>query len=227
MKSWFPLTDYDFYAYLTSGGLALVVIDYIATGGAWLGRPDWTFVQIVAAIAASYIVGQMVGSISSALLEHGLARSLLAPPAAVQLGYRTAGPIGQAIGKVVVDRYYSPFTQPIRERICTAATSKLNGLQQSESDWESVFVVAYGIARTFEDTRVRVDAFRNQYGLCRNIALVALVSSVALVIFGLINRDPASGTWAAALAVVGVVMTQRFLKFYAAFSAEVLRALLR
>jgi len=117
MKNWFPFTDYDFYAYLTSGGLALAVFDLLTTGGLWLARADWTFVQIVLVIAASYVIGQIAASVASLVIEHGLARWLLPSPASVQLGVRKQGMAGRLIGRIVVGRYYTPFSEPIREKI--------------------------------------------------------------------------------------------------------------
>jgi hypothetical protein len=86
MKQWFPFTDYDFYAYLTSGMLLIAAFDYTFGGGVLVERTEWTVVQIVFWTAVAYLIGQLLAGPSAAVLEHGIASALLRPPLAVLLG---------------------------------------------------------------------------------------------------------------------------------------------
>ena len=225
MKNWFPFTDYDFYAYLTSGGLALAVLDLLATGGQWLARENWTFVQIVLAVAAAYVTGQIAASFASLIVEHGIARWLLPSPVAVLLGAKRQGWFGKLVGRVVVGRYYAPLTEPVREKAWSVAATKLGLDRAALNDSEAVFQIAFSVARADADTRDRIDGFRNQYGFARNLALVSFVSAAAIALHE--GANSAVQTLAAVLAIAAFVMLARFLKFYSAFAAEVLRALIR
>src|SRR4051794_34978690 len=86
MKSYFPFTDYDFWAYLASGCLLLFSVDYAIMGGRFMFREHWPFVEIVLAVSLAYAVGQLSTSLSSPILEHWLARSVLYPPISLQVG---------------------------------------------------------------------------------------------------------------------------------------------
>lgn len=68
-----------------------------------------------------------------------------------------------------------------------------------------------------------MDQFRNLYGFSRNISFVALIAAVLLAI-KLCQAPNSHMAWLLAAAIaVAIGMFGRFLKFYAAFSYEVLR----
>ena len=224
MKNWFPLTDYDFYGYLANGFVLLFVVDYIFSGGV-MGRENWTFVQIVLAIAVAYFAGQIFAIPSSIVLEHWLARRVLRPPTALLVGAVQMRRIDWFIARWMVGRYYEPLPEATRRMILEKAAAATNkAIAEIESDPEAIFGVAFTVARRNEDTRQRIDAFRNQYGLNRNMAFTALIS--ACLFFGKAWSDEQSevhlfAAFASILAAVGLFI--RFLKFYSTFAAEVLR----
>lgn len=222
MKSWFPFTDYDFYAYLASGALALGVADLLLTGGTTLTRSEWTFAQIVLVIAGAYVAGQVIASASSLVLEYGLARFILSPPTPILLGLKKRNFLEAFAGAVLIGRYYEAFPEAVKDNLLKAAAKTLGRSPANFKDSEAVFLVAYSACRANEDSRERADNFRNQYAFCRNVAFVGLVSAALLA-----ARMPQHPSyWMIALAIA-LGMISRFLKFYCAFAAEVLRALQR
>ena len=47
MKDWFPLTSYEFYAYLTSGMVVLAAADRAFMGSTLASHTDWKVVIVV------------------------------------------------------------------------------------------------------------------------------------------------------------------------------------
>lgn len=79
MRAYLPFTDYDFWAYFSAGSLVLFAIDSaFATG--WAVHSPWTVVEIVVAVGAAYISGQLIAGVASAVLERILLRSVLGLP---------------------------------------------------------------------------------------------------------------------------------------------------
>lgn len=219
VRNWFPFSDYDFWAYLASGVLLLAGVDFAANDARLIGRSEWNVAQVTLAILAIYLVGHVVASTSSLVLESWVANKALRSPIAVLLGVESRGPIQNFLARSFIGRYYAPFSAEMRSRIVTRA-AELSGTASPSID--TIFHVAFCKARESDDTRARIDSFRNQYGFCRNLALSCWV--VAAVIFTARGDAPAQQL-AIVLTVLGFVMFVRFLKFYSHYAAEVLRGL--
>lgn len=221
MKQWFPFADYDFYAYLTSGLIALAALDYVLTDGHFLLKTDWPIIHVIFAISAAYIAGHIMAGPSSMLLENGLARRLLHSPVALQLGVRRPRLAERLIHKFAVGRYYSALPKPVRNQIFANVASRLGADRIKEP--EAIFQIAFPVARSIADTANRLDQFRNQYGFCRNVAFSFLLAAAVLTPRVIASGEKEVFLGVTALLALAVAMFFRFLKFYAAFSAEVLR----
>lgn len=226
MKQWFPLTDYDFYACLTAGALLIVLVDYSFFGGVLLYRDNWTFIAGTFWVAISYLVGHIIAGPSAAILEHLVARRILKPPSEILLGLRLTNWFERALGVMLGISEYRPFPEPIRKRILAAARKKVGLIATDEIDAETVFAVAFPVARSTIDSATRLDNFQNLYGMSRNVAFVALIG--IFILSWLVWRQPTSAhAFALAASAVGFIgFFGRFLKFYACFSAQVFRAYL-
>lgn len=220
VRNWFPFSDYDFWGYLASGAILLAGVDYACNAGRLIGEAQWSAAEITLAILAVYLAGHVIASASGLLVEGFIGNSLLRSPNPVLLGFEKRGPIQSTLARLIIGRYYQPLPQSMREKIF-AATRRTMGDEATKSA-DSIFQLAFCKARESEDTRARIDSFRNQYGFCRNLALTCFV--VAPLIFAQRN-DATSVAIAWSLIGVGVVMLLRFLKFYSHFCAEVLRGL--
>jgi hypothetical protein len=225
LKDWFPFTDYDFYAYLTAGMLVIAAGDYTFGGAVLVDRTEWTVVQVVFWTAIAYVVGQLVASPSSALLEHLVTRRWLHPPIAIALGLKQRRWRERVLGWLFADREYAPLPAQVRKRLLDGAAASLNVSAEEMRDPEAVFSVAFGLARSNTDAAARMDQFRNLYGFSRNVSFAGLVAAGLLGAKLFLAHDNHRLWWLLLLAlIVAVGMFGRFLKFYAAYSREVLGA---
>lgn len=223
MNNRFPFTDYDFYAYLTAGMIVLFSLDFGISGGAIAFKDNWPFVHVVFAVAVAYIVGQITAGIASIVLEHWIARRVLRPPVAVMMGLGAQRIRERLIGRWIVGRYYEPLPKNIRLLIIRGVSRTLGKQPEQITDPEEVFQVAFPEARKMENAARRMDEFRKMYGFSRNIALAGLVGTGAVVYRGATIERGDLYWWGFVVFIVSVMMFGRFLKFYAAYGAEVLR----
>src|SRR5690242_17417686 len=75
-------SDYDIFAYLTSGFATFVIWDLISNSHLVLGA-TWTVSDGVLIIMAAYVVGQIIASPAAFVFERGLVRGALGKPADV------------------------------------------------------------------------------------------------------------------------------------------------
>ena len=221
LKQWFPFTDYDFYGYLASGLVAVFCVDYCLNGGDYLLRTHWTFLQGALAISLVYIVGQCIAIPSAIVLENGIASWLLTEPSKILLSDQSSW-VERQIGKFLIGRYYRPMPETTRTRLFDRALAE-EGLTKRQilAKPELIFDVAYHHARQSEDTRLRIDDFRNQYGLARNVSFVLFLSAYLLFRSDTANRPTL--ILAEFALILAVAMFIRFLKFYSCFTAAVLK----
>jgi hypothetical protein len=223
MKDWFPFTSYEFYAYLAAGVLVIAAVDYSFTGAVLVNRTDWTIVQGVFWTIVAYLSGQLTAAPSSAILEHFLARTIFTAPVEVAAGVKPQHFGDRMIAWLFANREYRPLPLGICEKIRLKASAQLNVALATVSG-EVAFNVAFPVARANADTAARLDQFLNLYGFCRNISFSAMIA-VACLVFRKSNlNDPNAIGLIAAAIVLCVGMYGRFIKFYAAYSREVLRA---
>ena len=119
-------------------------------------------------------------------------------------------------------REYAPLSAAMRERALNRAATHYNKAV-GDLDGEAVFQAAFHVARSVPDTAARLNTFINLYGLGRNIAFVGLIA-VGLLSYRQFETPTTAGAWLIVAAVVLTLgMFGRFLKFYAAYSSDVLR----
>jgi hypothetical protein len=225
MKQYFPFTDYDFYAYLTAGGGLLFALDLTFNNAAVVRQPAWTFVTIILVTGLAYITGQLIASLSSLIFEHWFARAVLVPPLSLQLGIAPSRRRERVVARFVVGRYYEPLPENMRLRVLERAATALGVSVVELRGAEEVFQVAFPAARRSPDVAARMDGFSKLYGFNRNVALVAMIAAGMFLVRG-VGGDTPFLLLAGAASVVAAGSFGRFLKFYAAYSAEMLRGYL-
>jgi hypothetical protein len=223
MKEYFPFTDYDFYAYLTAGAGFLFAVDLTFYDGAFTRQSDWTFIKIVLVIALAYVIGQLTASVSSIVLEHLIARRLLHPPFALQLGLSPARARERFVSRFLVGRYYEALPELMRAKVLDSTARALGVSREALREGEEVFQHAFPIARRSKDVVARLNDFLKLYGLNRNLSFVALTAAFMFLVRAVEMREASFVGWGIAAAAIGFGCFVRFLKFYAAYSAEVLR----
>lgn len=223
MKDWFPFTNYEFYAYFTSGMVVLAAVDRAFMCSTLASQADWKVVIAVFWVAMAYLIGQIVAIPSSAIFEHLIAKRVLRDPSAVILGLQAQRFRERCFGTVVGAREYEPFPADYRAQVVAKLARALN-VTESNVQAESAFQCALVPARSIPDSANRMDNFLNQYGFCRNVSFASLIATVLLTILACHSGDRLDALLAVGAGVVAVGLFIRFIKFYAAYTREVFRA---
>lgn len=207
-----PFKDYDFWAYLSSGFLFLFALDYIL-GTGFFAKEQWTVIQGVIAASAAYVVGHLAASVSSILFERVLVGWFLGPPRQVLFGDAKA----PKLVRVLMPGYFQALPPNTRDK--ALEKGKALGIT---GPGESLFWPAYDVAKNNAVTMGRLQSFLNQYGFCRNVALVALIDAAMLAGSHWWFCAPEENLrWAVGALVVGIGMLFRYMKFYRLYAVEI------
>lgn len=212
MEQKIPFTSYDFWAYLSAGFTLLFAVDQ-AAGTRLLMRDSWTVVQGTVAVSIAYMVGQLVASASSWLFERLLVGKLLGYPRNVLFGQ----PKAWSWVRNLLPTYFEPLPAETQRAIL-----KKGGKINVNKPGDALFWPAYVAGREVPAVAARMDNFLNQYGFCRNTALVAFVDAAVLYWSYLQPNGPEVHLlWARLGLIAGIGMTLRYLKFFRHFALEV------
>jgi hypothetical protein len=212
MKSYFPFTDYDFWAYISSGFVFLFVLDHSLQTDIFQ-RPTWTIVEGLIAVAAAYVVGHLLAGVASAVLERRLVGNWLGRPSITLLGVQR----GPRWFRVLYPSFYEPLPSSISDLVLKQG--RAYGVTEPG---EAIFWLAYDRCRKNKTAMRRLESFLNLYGLCRNLSFTAFLCAVLLCIEAWWNGRTSDYLWAIASAVLAAGMLLRYLKFYRHYSLEVL-----
>jgi hypothetical protein len=223
MKTWFPLNDYDFYAYITSGIILIVGFDYALGGQVLINKPEWRVVDGVFWAAMSYLIGHIVSGLSEPFLQRFVTHSLLRSPVQVILGLKVKR-YRELFFSRLFAREYSPFPKSVQEGIIAKIVSSLKVKDISTVKSEEIYHIAFSGAYHNSNSNSRIDQFQNLFGMCRNVSFSALFSAILIAInVGFRGNSHANFVLFSAF-VLGIGMFGRFLKFYSAYTREVLRS---
>ena len=222
MRSWFPLTDYDFYAHVIAGTLFIAICDYCFADGFLIHKTMWSFVDGFFWAIVAYLTGHLIATPASAFIEHRVMGHWMGAPIQVQLGYKKPGMISAIFARIFAPREYREFPPGILSSIKLRAAEALQ-MKSEELQAEDIFQLAFHPARGNPDTAARLNSFQNQYGLCRNIAFVAFASAIMLCVVQWHSPSNQTGVLILISLIAMIGMFGRFLKFYGAYSADVLR----
>lgn len=225
MKNYFPFTDYDFYAYLTSGVLLLTVFDFVFNDAEYLAKTDWTLWQVVVGVAFAYVTGHVIASFSQLVLETFFVNRVIAKPMQLQLATKDPNNFEKLLGGLT-GRYYGPMSDGTRARVLRAAATIMEKPTDEVIKAEDVFLLGHQRAFSIEGGRQRLDEFRNQYGFCRNVSFVGLLATCLFAWQAFFDNTPELWLWAALSLLTFVGMFVRFLKFLSSFQAEAVQKLL-
>lgn len=223
MKNWFPFTDYDFYAYITAGVILIASIDYTFGGSILVSRAEWSVVQGIFWTMISYIVGHVIAGLSSFFMEQLLLKKIFTNPVQVILGLRRSKWFEKPF-RYLFAREFSPFPEAFSAKITKKLEAAIGSNKAALDDPETLFQTAFSVARYAKDSELRLDQFMNLYGMCRNVAFVGLIAAVLLWIRAWHSESPSDVGMAWTAFAVALGMFGRFVKFYSAYTREVLRA---
>lgn len=223
MKDWFPLTNYEFYAFVSAGMLLVAAVDYCLAEAVLINRIEWTVVQVIFWIIVSYLVGHICASASSIILEQFVTRRLLRSPVEVISGLSERRWIDHAVSFLAAaKREYAPLPEPLRKKLLNKIASAVDRPAQSLSA-DTVFEASFSSARTNPDTAARLDQFLNSYGLCRNVSFVSFIGVGLLARRYCMTPNEHDLILLIAAVIMAFGMYGRFFKYFAAYTREVLR----
>jgi hypothetical protein len=223
MKDWFPLTNYEFYAFVSAGMLLVASVDYCLAGGVLVNREEWSVVEVIFWTIVSYLAGHLCASASSIILEQFVTRQLLRSPTEIITGISRRRWIDHAVSFLAASRReYIPLPEPLRRRLLSRVSSAVEH-PASELSAETVFETSFSAARANPDTAARLDQFLNSYGLCRNVSFVSFIGVALLARRYTANPNDQDLLLLISATVMAFGMYGRFFKYYSAYTREVLR----
>jgi hypothetical protein len=205
-----PFTIYDFFAYLSSGGVWVLTADYVLAFGL-LDREKITPMLAVLLIIFAYVCGHIVAHFSSLILEQTVVARLLRRPNSVLMGEHARS----RFFKWVFPGYFRALPQPTQRRVVAQAEAR-----GAQTTGEALFLHAYPIVTANGALQARLDDFRNQYGFARNMSFAFLTSMVAILVAHHLGYHPVGFRWALLSGLAGIALFYRYLKFFRQFSYE-------
>jgi hypothetical protein len=199
-----PFSVYDFFGYLASGFILVAAVDLSLDRGWLLGR-SLELVSGILLVAIAYVLGHVIASLSSFLLEWSLTREVLGSPE--ERLFRDEKGTWRAR---LLPGYFRPLPQKTRGRVLEKAKEKA-GIGEPD---RALFLHCHSLVKREQAVLERLNAFLNLYGFCRNVSMASLLSVLFLLVGG-------EWWWALAAAVVALAMFHRYLKFFRHYTAEV------
>lgn len=199
-----PFSVYDFFGYLASGFVLVAAVDRSFDCGWLLGR-SLDLASGILLVVAAYILGHVIASLSSFLLEWKVTRGWLGPPEEKLFG-------GEAnrLRARLLPGYHRPLPEKTRERVLQRAEEKA-GIGEPG---RALFLHCHSVVKREQVVLARLNSFLYLYGFCRNVSAASLLAAPVLLVGGEL-------WWALAATVVAAAMFQRYLKFFRHYTAEV------
>ena len=160
-----PFSAYDFFGCLSSGVTALAGASF-AYQGVDTFRLDLNANQALILVIAAYLVGHVIASVSSFLLERRLTRRLIGSPTSwLFRGAPVAG------WRRILNAYHKPLPEVTAERVL----ARVKREAEINEPGEALFYHCFGVVRRDEYPRARLAVFLNLYGFARNTSMAALI----------------------------------------------------
>lgn len=204
-----PFSVYDFFAYLSSGGLIVAAVDYLF-GYQWLEQDKLGTPMAILLIFLAYITGHIVAHFSSLFLEQFFIGKILKRPSSSLMGKKPSKILG-----LLFPGYYRALPKETQERIWNQAKNR-----EFTGSGESLFLHAYSITSKDEKAQKRLDEFRNLYGFSRNLTLSFLLVALLFIIAIIMKIQSINPWWPLISFVFGVALLYRYLKFFRQYSYQ-------
>jgi hypothetical protein len=205
----FPFSAYDFFAYLASGFVVLLIGGHAFDITA-MPEKDASSVLLLAWVIAAYVTGHVVAHLSGSVIENSLVRGRLSTNAtffASALGWRR--------------RFFRGYLEPLPTRVIEQVLARAR-----ISPDAGLFFHCWAFAKRDPVGFNRMNTFLNLYGFARNIAMACALGVLALAIGALrpfVAGGPPDTTkqWLIVpVAAIGLVMFYRYLKFLRLYAVE-------
>ena len=209
-----PFSAYDFFAYLASGAMIVVTVDYLF-GEQLLLRPSLSPQAYVLLVIASYIVGQVISHLSAVVLEQWLVKHLLGGSVSMMLtSEHSRSPWAR-----LFPQYFHGLKPATAARVMAQAERRGCPLKGDEL-YDHCYAV---VTEVSERAANRLDYLKSQYGFARNIAFAFFCSAGMIAYEDVAGPRHVSLRWATVGIAVSVCMLYRYLKFYREYASELLK----
>ena len=209
-----PFSEYDFFGHLVSGAIILAGFGFAAQGTE-VFHHELGINEAVALVLGAYLIGHVVASVSSFLLERRLTRWIIGSSTTCMFSNT---PIGG--WRRLLSAHLKPLPPATAERVLARAKKQAGVGEPSEA----LFFHCFGVVRQEASTRERLTTFLSLYGFCRNAAMAALINAAvmgfALGANSAAGVDTLSAGFLVSVVLAGV-MYLRYLKFYRLYAVEV------
>jgi len=209
-----PFSVYDFFAYLASGAMIVVSVDYLF-GEQFVLRPTLSPQVYLLLVIASYIVGQVISHLSAVVLEQWMVKRVLGGSTGVLL----AGEHGRSPWARLFPQYFHGLKAATAARVMAQAERRGCKLTGDEL-YDHCYAV---VTEASERAASRLDYLKSQYGFARNIAFAFFCSAVMIGYEDVAGPRRVSMRWAAAGIAISICMLYRYLKFYREYASELLK----
>lgn len=210
-------SDYDLFGYFASGLVTLGIIDEVAKTKLVIGA-EWTVGHSAFVIIAAYVLGHIMASAATLLFDRILVRKAMGIPSEIMFGKPVKGPFNWKAWLL------SGFFEPLPEGVKAAALTRAGIAQYSKGVGEIIFWKAWPVIKRDALPYARMDAFLRLYGFCRNLSFTTLVAGVAFIFKVPTVPGMTLPAWVPAVTMfaVSLAMFHRYLKFFRAYSVEVI-----
>lgn len=199
-----PFSVYDFFGYLAAGFVVLAAADRSFDRG-WLFGRNLDLVSGLLLVVVAYVLGHLVASVSSFLLEQKMVRDTLRSPEETLF----RGEAGTRWARLFPG-YYRPLPEKTRERVLEKAVKRA-GIHEAG---RALFLHCHSVVKREQAVLERMNFFLNLYGFCRNVSAASFLA-VPLLLVG------QEYWWALAAVAVAFGMFHRYLKFFKHYTVEV------
>lgn len=160
--------------------------------------------------------------IATTLLEHSLFDRLVVRPSELMLGLAAPNSRDRILARFAGTHYLAALPTPIADRATANARAALQ--TTGEVSRESIFQYGYAVGRCSEDTCRRMDRDRREYEFGRNMTIVSLLSMIALLVKAWMEQNEVAFAWSVGALLLAGVMFTRYIRYYASFHSQVIRA---
>lgn len=215
-----PFTLYDFFAYLSTGALWLLGIDYAFAMGWILGKDVGTGHAVVWVIIA-YVLGHVNSHWAAWLFENRFVEHGLGYPSVNLFSRSTTG--RPRIVRRLFRHYLSPFPRETADSILDA----YKRLSHHREAGDAMFNFCFSVVKTGSPVAYgRLQTFLATYGFARNMSFATLCVAGFFLAAWFVRGVPHFPWLALACIATAIVLFYRYLKFFRIYSYEVFTTLL-
>jgi hypothetical protein len=212
-----PLTVYEFLVYIGTGAILLAIVSF-AWSYPWIPVGQASIVTSVLWVVAAYVTGHVIAHVSGLVLEDLIVHRWF-DPAGNPVLFRNRDARGW---ERLFRAFFRPLPRETQARVIAEAKRR-----NVDARGRALYLHCFAVVKQDAIAFGRMNAFINQYGFCRNMCLIGVISVGLIASHSLVTREALAPHYSGvsqvliALALLlAIVMFYRYLKFYRLYSHE-------